>query len=111
LQATPPASRFWAIVQLKTNGSKASSWSYLAPIVGGRGVYDKDSKSEEQCLTTFFASGCCIAREMKEKTARIRRLRDEALESAGLAANPPQSAVFDRPNAGGALEDTQGRAV
>ena len=29
---------------------------------------------------------------------RVRRLRDEALESAGLAANPPQSAVFDRPD-------------
>jgi len=39
---------------------------------------------------------------MKEEIARIRRrrLRDEALESAGLAANPPQSAVFDRPDEG-----------
>jgi len=37
---------------------------------------------------------------MQEETARIRRLRDEALESAGLAANPPQSAVFDRPDEG-----------
>ena len=31
------------------------------------------------------------------KRGRVRRLRDEALESAGLAANPPQSVVFDRP--------------
>ena len=41
-----------------------------------------------------------MAQEMKEEIARIRRLRDEALESAGLAANPPQSAVFDRPDEG-----------
>jgi len=41
-----------------------------------------------------------MAREMQEETARIRRLRDKALESAGLAANPPQSAVFDRPDEG-----------
>ena len=41
-----------------------------------------------------------MAREMKEEIARIRRLRDEALESAGLAASPPQSAVFDRPDEG-----------
>jgi len=37
---------------------------------------------------------------MQEEITRIRRLRDEALESAGLAANPPQSAVFDRPAEG-----------
>ena len=41
-----------------------------------------------------------MAREMKEEIARIRRLRDEALESAGLAASPPQNAVFDRPDEG-----------
>jgi len=41
---------------------------------------------------------------MQEETTRIRRLRDEALELAGLTANPPrcsrtpQSAVFDRPD-------------
>jgi len=33
---------------------------------------------------------------MQEEITRIRRLRDEALELAVLAANPPQSAVFDR---------------
>ena len=66
----------------------------------GRSAYDKDSKPEEQCWTTFFASGCRTARRMQEETTRIRRLRDEALELAGLAANPPQSAVFDRPDAG-----------
>ena len=37
---------------------------------------------------------------MQKDTARIRRLRDEALESAGLAANPPHSSVFDRPDEG-----------
>ena len=37
---------------------------------------------------------------MQEETTRIRRLRDEALELAGLAANPTQSAVFDRPDEG-----------
>jgi len=41
-----------------------------------------------------------MAREMQEEITRIRRLRDEALELAGLAANPPQSAVFDRPDEG-----------
>jgi len=41
-----------------------------------------------------------MAREMQEDIARIRRLRDEALESAGLAANSPQSVVFDRPDEG-----------
>ena len=41
-----------------------------------------------------------MAREMKEEIARIRHLHGEALESAGLAANPPQSAVFDRPDEG-----------
>jgi len=54
----------------------------------------------EQRWTTFFASGCRTAREMQEEITRIRRLRDEALELAGLAANPPQSAVFDRPDEG-----------
>jgi len=33
---------------------------------------------------------------MQKEITRIRRLRDEALELAVLAANPPQSAVFDR---------------
>ena len=69
-------------------------------LVGGRSVYYNDSKPEEQCWTTFFASGCRMAREMKEEIARTRRLRDEALESAGLAASPPQSAVSDRPDEG-----------
>ena len=41
-----------------------------------------------------------MAREVKEEIARIRRLRDEALETAGLAASPPQSAVFDQPDEG-----------
>ena len=41
-----------------------------------------------------------MAREMKEEIARIQCLRDEALESAGLAASPPQSAVFDWPDEG-----------
>ena len=41
-----------------------------------------------------------MAGEMKEVIARTRRLRGEALESAGLAANPLQSAVFDRPDEG-----------
>ena len=41
-----------------------------------------------------------MAREMKEDIARVRRLRGEALESAGLAANPPQISVFDRPDEG-----------
>ena len=41
-----------------------------------------------------------MAREMQGEVARIRSLRDEALESAGLAANTPQSAVFDRPDEG-----------
>ena len=41
-----------------------------------------------------------MTREMKEEIARIRRLRDEALESVGFAASPPQSAVFDRPDEG-----------
>jgi len=67
---------------------------------GGRSVYDKDSKPEEKCWTIFFASGCRTAREMQEDITRIRRLRDEALELAGLAANPPQSSVFDRPDEG-----------
>ena len=57
-------------------------------------------KPEEQYWTTFFASGCRTAREMQEDITRIRRLRDEGLELAGLAANPPQSAVFDRPDEG-----------
>ena len=66
----------------------------------GTSVNDKNSKPEEHCWTTFFASGCRTARDMQEETTRIRCLRDEALESAGLAANPPQSAVFDRPDEG-----------
>ena len=37
---------------------------------------------------------------MQEETTRIRRLHDEALELAGLTANPPQSTVFDRPDEG-----------
>ena len=37
---------------------------------------------------------------MQEEITRIRRIRDEALELAGLAANPPQSAVFDRSDEG-----------
>ena len=41
-----------------------------------------------------------MAREMKEEIAPIRHLRGEALVSAGLTANPPQSAVFDRPDEG-----------
>ena len=49
-------------------------------------------------MATYFASGCRTARETQDEIAQIRRLRDEALESAGLAANPPQSSVFDRPD-------------
>ena len=37
---------------------------------------------------------------MQEEITRIRRRRDEALELAGLAANPPQSSVFDRSDEG-----------
>jgi len=33
-----------------------------------------------------------------QEITRIRILRDEALELAGLTTNPPQSAVFDRPD-------------
>ena len=40
------------------------------------------------------------AREMEEETARIRRLRDAALESGVFATSPPRSAVFDRPDQG-----------
>ena len=97
-------SLFSALPANSGSTAQAPLWPSLAPIVGGRGVYDKDSKPEEQFWTTFFASGCCMAREMQEEIARIRRLRDEALhealESAGLAANPPQSADFDRPDEG-----------
>ena len=93
-------SLFSALPAISGSAAQAPLWPSLAPIVGGRSVYDKDSKPEEQCWTTFFASGCRMAREMQEEIARTRRLRDEALESAGLAANPPQSAVFDRPDEG-----------
>ena len=41
-----------------------------------------------------------MAREMKDENARTRHLHDGAFESAGLAANPPQSEVFDRPDEG-----------
>jgi len=91
---------FSALPAISGSTAQAPLWPSLEPVVGGRGVYFKDSKPEEQCWTTFFSSGCRKAREMQEKIARIRRLRDEALESAGLAANPPQSAVFDWPNKG-----------
>ena len=66
----------------------------------GRSVNEKDSKQEKQCWEAFFASGCRMAREMEEETARIRRLRDESLGSIGISANPPQSAVFYRPDEG-----------
>ena len=93
-------SLFSALPAISRSTAQAPLWLSLAPVVGGRGVYDKDSKPEEQFWATFFASGCRTAREMQEETKRIRRLRDEALELASLAANPPQSAVFDRPNEG-----------
>jgi len=92
-------SLFSALPAISGSTAQAPLWPSLAPIVGGRSVYDKDSKPEGQCWTTIFASGCCMAWEMQEEIARSR-LRDEALESAGLAANPPQSAVFDRPDEG-----------
>ena len=85
-----------------TSGSAAQAplWPFLAQIVGGRGIYDKDSKPEKRCWAIFFASECRMAREMKEEIARIRHLRGEELVSAGLAANPPQSAVFGQPHEG-----------
>ena len=93
-------SLFSALPAISGSTTQAPLWPSLAPIVGGRGVYDKDIKPEEQCWTTFFASRCRTARKMQEEIARIRRLRDEALDLAGLAATPPQSAVFDRPDKG-----------
>ena len=93
-------SLFYALPAISGSTAQAPLWPSLAPIVGGRSVDDKDSKPEEQCWTTFFASGCRTAREMQEEITRIRRLRDECLELASLAANPPQSAVFDRPDEG-----------
>jgi len=93
-------SLFSALPAISGSTAQAPLWPSLAPIAGGWSVYDKDSKPEEQCWATFFASGCRMAREMQEETAQTRHLRDEALESAGLAANPPQSAVFDRPDEG-----------
>ena len=93
-------SLFSALPAISGSTTQAPLWPSLAPIVGGRSVYDKDSKPEEQCWATFFASGCQTAREMQEEITRTRRLRDEAFELAGLIANPPQSAVFDRPDEG-----------
>ena len=93
-------SLFSALPAISGSVAQAPLWPSLAPLVGGRSVYDNASKPEEQCWTTFFASGCRMAQEMKEEIAQIRRLRDEALESAGLAASPPKSAVFDRPDDG-----------
>jgi len=52
-----------------------------------------------------------MAREMKGEIALIRRLRDEVLESAGLAANPPQGAAFDRPDEGDAAKEEDVVAV
>ena len=37
---------------------------------------------------------------MQGEITRIRHLRDEAPELAGLVANPPQSAVCDQPDEG-----------
>ena len=93
-------SLFYALPAISDSTAQALLWPSLVHVAGGRSVYDKDSKSEAQCWTTFFASGCRTAREMQEEITRIQRLRDEALELAGLAANPPQSAVFDRPDEG-----------
>ena len=93
-------SLFSALPAISGSVAQAPLWPSLAPLVGDRSVYDNASKPEEQCWTTFFASGCRMAQEMKEEIAQIRRLRDEALESAGLAASPPKSAVFDRPDDG-----------
>ena len=62
------------------NAAQAPLWPSLAHIAGGRSIYDKDSKPEERCWTTFFASECRMAREMKEEIARIRHLRGEALD-------------------------------
>ena len=69
---------FVPITEKSGSTARAPLWPSLAPIVGGRSVYDKDSKPEEQSWTTFFASGCRTAREMREGIMRIRRLRDEA---------------------------------
>ena len=69
----------------------------LDVVGGGHVLVGSEERLEE---TTFFASGCRTAREMQEDITRIRRLRDEALELADLAANSPQSAVFDRPDEG-----------
>ena len=93
-------SLFNALPAISGSTAQAPLWPSLAHIVGDRSIYDKDSNPEEQCWTTFFASECRMAREMKEEIARTRHLYGEALESAGLAANPPQSAVFDRPDEG-----------
>ena len=93
-------SLFYALPAISGSTAQAPLWPSLAPITGGWSVNDRDSKPEEQYWTTFFASGCRMAREMQEEIARIRRLRDEALELVRLAANPPQSAVFDQPDEG-----------
>jgi len=55
--------------------AQAPLWPSLALIVGGRSVYDKDSKPKEQCWTAFFASGCRTAREMQEEMPTRRGAR------------------------------------
>jgi len=92
------SSLFSALPAIFCPAAQAPLWPSLAPIAGGRSVYDKDSKPEEQSWATLLAPGCRMARGMQEEAAWFRRLCDEALESAGLAANPPQSSVFDRPD-------------
>ena len=86
-----PNSLFSAQPDTLGSAAQAPPLPSLAPVAGSQSAYDKDS---------VFAYGCRMARKMEEETAWIRRLRDEALESAGLAANPPHSAVFDRPEEG-----------
>ena len=40
---------FYALAGTSGSTAQAPLWPSLAPIVGGRSVYDKDSKPEEQC--------------------------------------------------------------
>jgi len=81
------------------SAAQAALLPSLAPIVGGRSAYNKDSKPEKKCWAIFFAFGCRMAREMKEETARIRGLRDEALESDLLRARPRAHSSIGRTGA------------
>jgi len=46
-------SLFSALPAISGSTAQSPLWPSLAPIVGGRGVYDKDSKPEEQCWATI----------------------------------------------------------